>query len=77
MVELSIAHCCASISAPVPKIRSPELQNYARYGIGKMAFKHLLSVIAKMVDTLGWSSWEVYLPHLQHNKVSKSSKKIN
>ena len=56
MVELSIAHCCASISAPVTEIHSPEVRNYARYGIGKMAFTHLLSVIAKLVDTLGWSS---------------------
>ena len=71
MVELSIVHCCASISAPVPKIRSPEVRNYARYGIGKTAFKHLLLVIAKMVDTLGWSWWEVYLPCLRHSKVFK------
>ena len=66
MVELSTALSSASISAPVPKICLPEIQNYARCGIVKMAFKHLLSVIAKMADMLGWSSWEVCLPRLQH-----------
>ena len=40
MVELSVTRCCASIFAPVPEIRSPEIRTYARYGIGKTAFKH-------------------------------------
>ena len=71
MIELTIALCCASISAPVPEICSPEVRNYARCGIGTTVFKHLLLVIAKMADTLGWSSWEAYLPCFQHNKVSK------
>ena len=77
MVELSTALCCTSISAPVPEICLPEVRNYARCGIGKTAFKHLLSVIAKMADMLGWSSWEAYLSCLRDNKVSKFIKKIN
>ena len=77
MVELSIALYCSLISAPVPEIRSPEIQSYAWCRIRKTAFKHLLLVIAKIVDTLGWLSWEAYLPCLRHNKVSKFTGRMN
>ena len=68
MVELSTALCCALISAPVPEICLPEVQNYARCGIGKQSLNtYVLSVIAKMADMLGWWSWEANLPRLWHN----------